>query len=721
MKTVHKRVYTPVILQMEAVECGAASLSIILSFYKRFIPLEQLRVECDVNRDGSSANNIMLAGQKHGMEVSAYKFEPDDFEDQEFPVIIHWNFNHFLVLEGFKGDNVYLNDPAVGHRIVTFQEFSESFTGIVLELNPSEEFQPFGRRSNIINSVKSRIVGYKKDLLYIFLVGLLLAVPSIVIPIFAKIFVDDILIGGSNDWLIPLLIGMFLTATLRAFLEYLKYFILSKTKNKLDIVTSANYFWHVLRLPVSFYNQRYRGEIGSRLNLNAKIAELLTGRLANNLLDIILLVFYFVLMLRYDILLTLISTSIALLNIWAFKVITKKRAEGYLNYTVEAGKLGGVTMGGIQTIETLKAMGRENDFFVKWAGYFTKVLNAGQKLGFLTLILNTTPVLLFSLSNVLVLVIGGGKVMDGELTIGMLVAFQSLMTSFSQPIENLVQLGSDIQEAEGDLGRLDDVLKAKIDNQILQSEGQNNYKGEFYGKKLEGYIEFRNVTFGYSYNSPPLIENFNLKINPGERIALVGGSGSGKSTIIRLLIGFYEPWSGEILLDGKPRNYWPREVITNSLGMVSQEIFLFEGSVRDILTIWDNTVTDKMVVKAAKDACIHDVITSKNQGYEYFITEGGKNLSGGQRQRIEIARSLVGEPTSLILDEGTSALDPITEKTVMDNIRQRKCSVVVVAHRLSTIRDSDEIIVLRNGKISERGIHSELLQKKGEYAKLIEN
>jgi NHLM bacteriocin system ABC transporter peptidase/ATP-binding protein len=539
--------------------------------------------------------------------------------------------------------------------------------------------------------------------------------------VFAKIFVDDVLIGGSSDWLIPLLIGMLVTAFFRAFLEYLKYSILSKTKNKLDIVTSANYFWHVLRLPINFYNQRYRGEIGGRISLNSKIAELLTGRLANNLLDIILLIFYFVLMLRYDILLTLIGTGLALLNVFAFKIITKKRAEGYLNYTVEAGKLTGVTMGGIQTIETLKAMGRENDFFIKWAGYFTKVINAGQKLGFLTLILNTTPVLLFSVSNVIILVIGGAKVMDGALTIGMLVAFQSLMTSFSQPIENLVQLGGDIQEAEGDMSRLDDVLKSKIDNQISKSEKQNEYRGEYFGKKLEGYIEFKNVTFGYSVNSPPLIENFNLKINPGERVALVGSSGSGKSTIVRLIIGFYEPWSGEILFDGKPRDYWPREVINSSLAMVSQDIFLFEGKVRDILTIWDDTVTDKMVINAAKDACIHDVIASKNHAYDYIISEGGKNLSGGQRQRIEIARSLIGEPASLILDEGTSALDPITEKMVMDNIRRRKCSVVVVAHRLSTIRDSDEILVLKNGKISERGIHSELIKLKGEYARLIEN
>lgn len=716
----HKRVHTPVVLQMEAVECGAASLSIILSYYKRYIPLEQLRTECDVNRDGSSASNILLAAEKHGMETAAYKYDLDDFEDQAFPVIVHWNFNHFLVLEGFKEDKVFLNDPAMGHRTVNLQEFSDCFTGIVLECSPSDEFETFGKKSNLMNSLSSRIVGYKKDLIYIFLLGLLLAFPGIIIPVFSKVFVDEILISGSQEWIIPLIVGMIITAIFRAMLEYIKYSVLTKTSNKLEIVTSAKYFWHVIRLPINFFNQRYRGEIGGRITLNAKVAEFLTGKLANNLLDVLLLLFYFSIMLYYDILLSLIVAILAMINIFVYRIITKKRAEGYLNYTVEVGKLSGVTIGGIQTIETLKAMGRENDFFVKWAGYFTKVVNANQKLGVLTIILNITPVLLFSISSVLVLIVGGAKVMDGELTIGMLVAFQSLAVSFSQPIENLVQLGGDIQEIEGDMNRLDDVLKSDLDPLIQDDENQEK-RTHLIGHKLDGYIEFKNVTFGYSQNSPPLIENFNLVIKPGERVALVGGSGSGKSTLVRLLAGFYQPWSGEILFDGKPREFWPREVICSSLSMVSQDVFLFEGSIRDVLTIWDTTVTDSMVISATKDACIHDVIASKSNAYDYFISEGGRNLSGGQRQRIAIARALVGSPSCLILDEGTSALDPITEKIVMDNIRKRKCSVFVVAHRLSTIRDSDEIIVLQNGKVCERGIHSDLIQNRGEYAKLIEN
>ncbi len=716
-----KRVKTPVVLQMEAVECGAASLSIVLSYFKRFVPLEKLRQDCDVNRDGSSAKNILKAAALHGMEGKGYKFEVEDFEDQDFPVIIHWKFNHFLVLEGIKNDKVYLNDPAVGHQVIPLEEFGNSFTGIVLEIVPSDNFTKLGKKSNLLAGLKSRLKHYEKDIAFIILLGLLLVVPGIVIPVFTRIFVDNILIGNLREWLWPLVAGMAITAIFRAVVNYLKLHYLLRTKSKLDMVTSAKYFWHVLRLPISFFNQRYRGEIGSRILLNSKVADLITGKLANNFLDIILIAFYFIIMLQYDVVLTILGTCLSLINILALRIISKKRAEGYLNYTSESGKLMGVTLGGIQTIETLKAMGRENDFFIKWSGYFTKVVNSGQKLGILTLLLNSVPVLLKSIITIVILIIGSLKVIDGVITMGMLVAFQSLFESFSQPIENLVRLGSDLQEAEGDMTRLDDVLKSEIDIQVSRELRVNKDNYSEITKKLDGYIEFRNVTFGYSNFSKPLIENLSFKIAPGEKVALVGGSGSGKSTIAKLLAGFYEPWSGEILFDGKPRAEWPRQVINNTLSMVAQEVFLFQGTFREILTIWDTTVPDQMVIKAAKDACIHEFISGKSNAYDYEISEGGKNLSGGQRQRLEIARALVSNPSSIILDEATSALDSLTEQIVLDNIGKRKCSVLVVAHRLSTIRDCDEIIVLQQGQIIERGVHKDLLKKKGEYAKLIEN
>lgn len=706
---------------MEAVECGASSLSIILSHYKRYIPLEKLRQDCDVNRDGSSAKNILKAAELHGMIGKAYQLEIEDFEEQSFPVIIHWNFNHFLVLEGIKKNKVYLNDPAIGHRIVTLEEFSKSFTGIVLELIPSEDFEVYGKPTSLIAGLNSRLNGYKKDVVFIIFIGLLLVIPGILIPAFARIFIDDILIGNSNDWFWPLILGMTTTAIFRALLNYLKFYYLLRTRSKLDMVTSAKYFWHILRLPISFFDQRYRGEIGSRIIFNSKIATLITGKLANNFLDIIVIFFFFIIMLQYDVEMTLMVLILSLINIIALRIISKKRTEGYLNFTTESGNLMGVTLGGVQTIESLKAMGRENDFFIKWAGYFTKHINAAQKLGVLTFILNAVPVLIKSLTTIIILILGSYKVINGLITMGMLVAFQSLFESFSQPIENLVRLGSDLQEAEGDLTRLDDVVKSQIDVQISRELNLNTDNYNKITKKLDGYIEFKNVTFGYSRFSPPLIENLSFKINPGEKIALVGGSGSGKSTIAKLLAGFYEPWSGQILFDGKSRDNIPRQVVNNSLSMVAQDVFLFQGTFREILTIWDNTVPDYMIIQAAKDACIHEFISTKSKGYDDIISEGGRNFSGGQKQRIEIARALVGNPSSIILDEATSALDPLTEKIVIDNITKRKCSILVVAHRLTTIRDCNEIIVLQNGKIIERGDHKYLIKKRGEYYRLIEN
>ncbi len=714
------RVKTTSVIQMEAVECGAASLKMVMGNFGRHVALEKLREDCGVNRDGSKALNVLKAGRKHGLESKGFKIEEvEDLLDLEFPLIIHWNFNHFLVLEGIKNGKFYLNDPAVGHRTLNFEDFNGSFTGIVLSFKPGEEFQKDGGQSNLIAGLRSRLKGYERTVLYLFLVGLLLAIPGLVIPVFSRIFVDEILIAHATHWLWPLVAGMGLTMIMRGVLQYLQLNVLMKAKNKLEIVSSSQYFWHLLKLPMQFFHQRDNGEIGSRITLNRKIANLLTGQLAKNLLDLIVVVFYFALMLQYDVLLSVIAFLFAAMNIATLKLISAKRIEKYFSLSVSSGKLYGVTLGGIKTIETLKAMGRENDFFTKWSGNFTKVINQQQNLAAFELKFGLVPTFIASLQSMLILTIGAWKIMEGDLTVGMLVAFQSLVVSFSAPVTSLIGLGSTLQQMEGDMNRIDDVMRSDPDPQVTRNVHVENDDYSVISKKLEGYVEFKNVTFGYSKVADPLIEDFNLKINPGERIALVGGSGSGKSTLAKLLIGFYEPWEGEILFDGKPREAWPRQVINNSLSMVSQDIFLFEGAIKDVISLWDKSITDKMMVDAAKDAQIHEIISTKPGGYDYTISEGGKNFSGGQRQRLEIARALVRDPSILILDEATSALDPTTELEIDKNIKRRKCSVVVVAHRLSTIRDSDEIIVMDQGKIVERGTHKELLELKGKYFYLI--
>ncbi len=713
------RVYTESVLQMEAVECGAASLSMILRHFGRYMPLEKIRGDCDVSRDGSKAANILRAARLHGLEAKGLKMEVDNLLDVTMPVIIHWNFNHFLIFEGSDQDWFYLNDPESGHRQVTHEEFSSSFTGIVLTFTPSATFEKTKIPNPLIEGLKERISPHKEAILFTLLTGFALIIPGLIIPSFSKIFVDNILIQGSKDWLWPLIGGMTLTYLLRFGLEKLKYYYLIKTNSKIDITTAVNFFWHVLSLPINFFTQRHPGEISSRIGVNGRVASFISGRLGNNILDVFKIFFFALIMCLYDPALTLLGVCLAGADILILKYFSRRRKEGYIRYAKDAGVLTGVTMAGLQTIETLKATGRENDFFVRWAGQFAKVMNSQQELSVITMATGALPKIIHLLINVSILILGSYKVMNGQLTMGMLVAFQSLMASFLAAVSGLMGLVTSLQEMEGDMTRLDDIMKTEGDKYVVKARKKKQKDYSQLGQKLEGYIDFKNVIFGYSKFSDPLIENFSLAVKPGQRIALVGGSGSGKSTLAKMLAGLFSPTSGKILLDGVPYDKWERQIVNNSIAMVDQDIFLFEGSIRDVLTFWDKNIPEQQIIKACKDAEIHDIISSKKEGYDFVIREGGTNFSGGQRQRLEIARALIGNPSVLILDEATSALDPPTEKLVYDNIKKRKCTVIIVAHRLSTIRDSDEIIMLDYGKITERGTHAELVKSKGKYYELI--
>jgi NHLM bacteriocin system ABC transporter peptidase/ATP-binding protein len=713
-----RRTKTPTVLQMEAVECGAAALAAILAHYGRWVPLEELRQECGVSRDGSKANNVLRAARKYGLEAKGYKYDSlEKLYELEFPVILFWNFNHFVTLEGFGGGKVYLNDPAQGPRVITLQELDDSYSGVVLTFKPGPEFKKGGASPSMMPALRRRLRGSEGALFYIVICGLLLVIPGLIVPTFTRIFIDDYMVS-RQEWMVrPLLVAMMATIVIQAMLTWLQKYYLLRLETKLALATSSRFFNHILRLPTAYFGQRFAGEIGSRVLINDKVAKVVSGKLATTVIDSLMTVFYAVLMMFYDVTLTLVVIGIGLLNIAAVKLAGRVRTDASRRLMQDKGKLMGTAMNGLQMIETIKATGSDSEFFARWAGYYAKTVNNEQFLQVLGQGAAMVPPFVQTLSTAAVLVLGGIKVMNGQLTVGMLVAYQTLLSSFMRPLTTFVQFGSTLQELQADMNRLDDVLRYPADPQYQQSRESCPFDPTVV--KLSGRIELRDVTFGYSPLDPPLIDGFNLKVEPGRRVALVGGSGSGKSTVARLLSGLYEPWRGEVLFDGVPRKKVPRDLIVNSLAVVDQEIFLFGGSVAENITMWDTTIAPTRVGHAARDAAIADVIDAREGGYQAFVQEGGGNFSGGQCQRLEISRALVGEPTMIILDEATSALDPTTELHIDDSMRRRGCTCVIIAHRLSTIRDADEIIVMERGKIVQRGTHDEMRDVEGPYKYLI--
>jgi NHLM bacteriocin system ABC transporter peptidase/ATP-binding protein len=711
-----RRVRTPTRLQMEATECGAACLAIVLEHYGTFVPLSKLREECGVSRDGSKASNVLKAAREYGLEAKGYRKEPQDLRAMQLPLIIHWNFNHFLVLEGFHKGRVYLNDPAAGPTSVKEEEFNHAFTGVVLSCKPGPDYEPSGRRPSMFEMLKRRLEGSRRAVAFIALAGLCLVIPGLVVPVFGMVFVDEVLVGGQIGWLPTLLLAMGMAALLRAALTLIQRVYLLKLVSRLGVKMASGFLWHSLRLPVNFYLARSPGDLADRVRANDAVARALSGRVSGIVLDLFLVAFYAAFMLYIDPWLTLIGVATVAAHLGLLRGAERMRTDLSRQVGQHAGKLSGVASGGLQMIETIKGTGSESEFFGQWAGHQAKLAVAQQKLARRDQFLITGTDLLGRFNSLLVLGVGALRVMDGHMSLGMLVAFQSLMSSFVGPVESLSQVGATLQQLRGNLERLDDVLEHEKD-EIVASAAAEAEEPEH--QRLTGELELENVTFGYLPFSPPLVNELSLRIAPGQRVALVGGSGSGKSTVAKLVCALYSPWEGEILFDGKPREELPRTALTSSVAMVDQEVTLFEGTVRENLTLWDDTVPEADVVQAAKDACIHDDIAKMPGGYDARVQEGGSNFSGGQRQRMEIARALTRQPALVVLDEATSALDPETEQRVDANLRRRGCSCLIIAHRLSTIRDADEIIVLERGRVVQRGAHEELMTREGLYRELI--
>lgn len=715
-----RKVKTPVVLQMEAVECGAASLGMIFEYYGVYVPLERLRVECGVSRDGTKASNMVKAARRFGFEASGYKLELESLKDIDLPVIIFWDFNHFVVLEGIRGNKVYINDPAVGRRQVTLEDFDESFTGVTLTFKPGPEFKKIGKKPNMLGSIKSRMEGTQKDILFMILAGLLMIVPGLVAPIFGRVFIDSILVHRMTGLLKPLLIAMIVTSLITNGLGFLQGQYMIRFEERLSASSYSKFLMKIFRLPAVFFTQRMPGEICQRIETNDAFATFFSKKFASLVLSLFSGTFYLILMFSYDWILSIVVIISNLVNFFALKIYGEKIQTGTFKNLIESGKLSGVTMNGFQLIESIKANGNENGFFQTWSGQQAKVLNNTQKLTMLSNKMSIVPSIVTSLVDLLILFLGVLRIIDGHLTIGMLMAFRTIEDGFSGPINEFLGLNTELQQCKAALKRLDDVVDYPAEERYADSE--EDYLGLQVFKpveKLSGKISVKNVNFGYSILEPPLIQDLNIEFKPGMRIALVGGSGSGKSTIAKLISSLYKPWSGEILFDGKMAKEIDKADFINSISIVDQDIFLFEGTVKDNITMWNDTIPESDYIQAAKDACIHDMIASRDGGYLGKVEEYGSNFSGGQRQRLEIARALASNPSILIMDEATSALDPITELEVDKNIRRRGCTCVIVAHRLSTIRDADKILVLDHGKVVQSGTHEELIKVKGLYQELI--
>lgn len=708
----------PVVLQMEAVECGAASLCMILAYYGKWLPLEQVRSDCGVSRDGSSAKNLVRAARAYGLKAEGYRMEPSDLRDMNLPAIIHWNFNHFVVLKGFKKDKALLNDPATGHTAVSWEEFDKAFTGIVLTLEKTGDFKPEGKPKSVLAFAKNRLQGTLAPFIFVVMTGILTAAVGLMSPLFSRIFMDNILSGKNPEWLLPFIAAMALTLLFQFVVAVVDAIYWLRLEGSFAITANAEFMWYVLRLPVEFFSQRYAGDIVSRQYANEQIAGTMIRQLAPVFVNICLLVFYLAIMINYSVMLTVIGIAAALLNIAALRVTARKQVDLIRTVQTTGGKLMGTTMSGIEMIETIKASGAENGFFERWAGYYARQHNAQVSIAKFTQYYGAIPAFLSQIANVAILTAGVYLILDGVFTIGMILAFQGFMSLFLAPVNQLIGVGESFITMRSDMERVEDVMNYKTDVADDRAPSPAVCSPREAGK-LSGALEIKNITFGYNKLSEPIIQDFSISVKPGSAVAFVGGSGSGKSTLAKLITGLYRPWSGEILFDGQRREDIDAYVYKSSVAMVDQDITLFEDTIADNIRMWDTSIEDFAVILAARDADIHDTIVTRPGAYAHLIKEGGKNFSGGQRQRFEIARVLAQEPTIIVLDEATSALDAKTEETVMQNIRNSGASCIVIAHRLSTIRDCDEIVVLDKGRVVERGTHQELCERGGKYAELV--